>query len=206
MANRIENVVFDMGGVLMTFDGLRFSRAFTETEQDAQLLNQALFATTEWSLRDAGAVDDDTMAWAAMQRLPERLHDAVRRTMAGWTALSEPVPGMAEVALALKRGGAGLYVLSNAGMNIMDQLGRSPAARAFDGVVFSAQEHLMKPDVRIYRVLCERHGLAPEACLFIDDNALNAAAAERAGMAAYRFDGNAEALRAALAGYGFALS
>ena len=205
MASRIESVVFDMGGVLMTFDGLRFSRMFTESEEDARLLNQALFATTEWSLRDAGAIDDDTMAWAAMQRLPERLHDAVRRTMAGWTAYSEPVQGMSEVALELKQGGAKLYVLSNAGMNIMDQLGRSPAAPALDGVVFSAQERLMKPDVRIYRLLCERYSLVPETCLFVDDNALNVAAAQRAGMAAYRFDGNVAAFRNVLAGLGLKL-
>ena len=30
-----RNVVFDMGNVLMTFDGHEFSRAFTSSEEDA---------------------------------------------------------------------------------------------------------------------------------------------------------------------------
>ncbi len=203
---QIDTVVFDMGGVLMTFDGMAFSRAFTQTDQDARALNDALFASPEWPLRDAGAVDDETILFTASSRLPERLHPALERALAGWTALSEPIPGMAEVACALKRGGAKLYVLSNAGMNIADQLGRSPAYEAFDGVVFSAAERVMKPDARIYRALCERYGLDPGQCLFVDDNALNVAGAERVGMSAYRFDGNVGAFKDALAGYGLTLA
>lgn len=203
---QIANVIFDMGGVLMSFDGAYFSRSFTESEQDAELLNRALFGSGEWPLRDAGAVDDETIAFTAKSRLPERLHPALERALAGWTALSDPVPGMAEVVWALKRGGAGLYVLSNAGMNIEDQLRRSPAYEAFDGVVFSAAERVMKPDARLYRTLCDRYALDPQACLFVDDNALNVAGAERVGMSAYRFDGNVEAFKKALASYGLTLA
>ena len=38
----IENVVFDLGGVLMHFDPIGFSRLFTDTEEDAELICQAL--------------------------------------------------------------------------------------------------------------------------------------------------------------------
>ncbi len=57
----VENVVFDMGNVLMTFDGLLFSRAWAGSGDDAQLLNAALFARPEWALLDAGAISHDTM-------------------------------------------------------------------------------------------------------------------------------------------------
>lgn len=40
----IENVIFDMGNVLLRFDGMLFSRIFTKDEDDARLLNEALFA------------------------------------------------------------------------------------------------------------------------------------------------------------------
>ena len=40
----IENVIFDMGNVLLRFDGMLFSRIFTKDEGDARLLNEALFA------------------------------------------------------------------------------------------------------------------------------------------------------------------
>ena len=45
----IENVIFDMGNVLLRFDGMLFSRIFTKDEDDARLLNEALFAHPSWS-------------------------------------------------------------------------------------------------------------------------------------------------------------
>ena len=39
----IENVIFDMGNVLLRFDGMLFSRIFTKNEDDARLLDEALF-------------------------------------------------------------------------------------------------------------------------------------------------------------------
>ena len=42
MTSSIRNVIFDMGGVLMTFDSKRFATIFTDTEEDAELLDRAL--------------------------------------------------------------------------------------------------------------------------------------------------------------------
>ena len=51
MASR-RNIVFDMGNVLMTFDGHEFARAFTTNEADAQAIYEGLFGRVEWSLLD----------------------------------------------------------------------------------------------------------------------------------------------------------
>src|SRR5690606_1348373 len=64
-----------------------------------------------------------------------------------------------------------------------------PFLEQFDGVVVSGLERLVKPDPRIYRVFCERYGLAPEACVFIDDSEANIVAAEHFGMQAIHFTG-----------------
>ena len=42
-----RNIVFDMGNVLMTFDGHEFARAFTTNEADAQALYEGLFGRVE---------------------------------------------------------------------------------------------------------------------------------------------------------------
>ncbi len=44
----------------------------------------------------------------------------------------------------------------------MSCLGEWPFLEKFDGVIVSGLERLVKPDPRIYRVFCERYGLAPE--------------------------------------------
>ena len=51
-----------------------------------------------------------------------------------------------------------------------------------DGGVFSYQEHVIKPDERIYQILLERYALLPEETLFLDDNAENIAAAQKLGI------------------------
>ena len=84
-------VIFDVGNVLMTFDGRRFSRIFTDTEADAQLLYAALFDRPEWSLLDAGAISHDTMRRIAEAALPERLHPNLRACMDHWHEHSEPL-------------------------------------------------------------------------------------------------------------------
>lgn len=206
MADVIRNIVFDMGNVLLTFDGMRFSRIFTETEEDAELLNRALFASQAWALRDAGALDDETILFMAAHELPERLHPALERAFAGWRAYSEPIEEVNDIALAAHRAGYGVYVLSNAGMCFPRQIANAPARRVFDGLMWSAAEHIMKPDARIYRRFCEKFVLDPASCVFIDDNELNVLGAERIGMKGCFFTGDASELRASLESLGVKLS
>lgn len=194
MVSAIENVVFDMGNVLMTFDGRSFSRSFTDTEDDAALLHAALFGRTEWALLDAGAISHDTMRRVAENHLPERLVPNLHACLEGWPHLSRPIDGVCGLVPRLKDAGYGLYLLSNASTSIDRQLTHCPAYPLMDGRVVSGFERMMKPDPAIYLLLCSRYGLAPASCLFIDDNEDNCRGAEAAGMQAFHFTGDATPL------------
>jgi len=86
-------------------------------------------------------------------------------------------------------------ILSNAG---------SDARRSFTGVfgfdrlvdtlVISAEEGSAKPDEHIYRVALERLGVAPEETVFLDDLAVNVAAACKLGIHAVHFQDTRQAL------------
>lgn len=52
----------------------------------------------------------------------------------------------------------------------------------FDVVVDSSQVRMRKPDPAIFLLTCERLGLAPEECLFVDDLRCNVTAAADLGM------------------------
>ena len=54
--------------------------------------------------------------------------------------------------------------------------------RNFDLFLCSAQAGICKPDARIYRLACERLGVRPDQCLFMDDSAENTFAAGEVGM------------------------
>lgn len=55
---------------------------------------------------------------------------------------------------------------------------------------------MTKPDIRIYEIFLRRFGLKPEECLFIDDREDNAEGARAAGMQAFVFRNDFEAVRA----------
>lgn len=196
---KIKNVVFDMGNVLMLFDGPYFSAQFTDNEVDAAALQRALFGSPAWNLLDSGTISYDTMLHVARAHLDERLWPNLDACFAGWAAYSAPIEETNALAAELKREGYGIYLLSNAGTRIHDQLNHMPAWSLMDGAVVSGEERLMKPDPAIYQLLCERYGLLAEECLFVDDNADNCEGARVAGMRAVRYTGDVAAIREALA-------
>lgn len=76
--------------------------------------------------------------------------------------------------------------------NATDTLRRSlketyPIADAFDLIVVSAEERVMKPDHEIYLRTLRRLGRSAQEAVFIDDNRENVAAARDVGMAGVLF-------------------
>lgn len=196
MGKPVRNVIFDMGNVLMTFNGPYFASCFTDTPEDAALLNAALFGSPLWTLLDSGTIGHETMTRYAEHHLPERLHPNLHECLAHWPERSEAIADVNELGVRLKEEGLGVYVLSNASTRIMEQLGHAPVIPYVDGVVVSANERMMKPDPSIYQLLCERYDLDPAECLFVDDNEDNCIGARVAGMHAYHFTGDVAALEA----------
>ncbi len=61
---------------------------------------------------------------------------------------------------------------------------RSTFPELFDGVVISGDEGVHKPEPEIYALGCERVGLEPADCVFVDDLRENCEGAEAVGMTA----------------------
>ncbi len=74
-------------------------------------------------------------------------------------------------------------------------------AEVFGVTVVSGQEAMIKPDPRIFRLLCTRAGVAPRDCVFIDDGPHNVDGARAVGMDGIHFTGP-DALAAALSDRG----
>ena len=54
--------------------------------------------------------------------------------------------------------------------------------RLFDVIIESSKEGMRKPDPRIYRMACERVGVAPKAVVYLDDLGINLKPAREMGM------------------------
>ena len=187
----IQNIVFDMGGVLYRFEPDLPYREYPG--EDGKILYNAIFGSPNWRRQDLGEIDEDEMISLASARVPERLRPAVARIVR-WYELTGPVPGMAELAQELSEKGYALYLLSNVGFAFHKFRDLIPALRYCKGEFLSAEHGLLKPDTAIFHKFMTTFGLHAEECLFIDDMAPNIEGARSVGMEGIVFE-NAEQLR-----------
>lgn len=88
-----------------------------------------------------------------------------------------------------------LGLLSNAGANWLDDLFSQTQIDLFDAVALSYETGVTKPQPEAYRIIARRLEVAPEDCLFIDDQPAFCEAAEAVGMTALAYH-SVEKLRA----------
>lgn len=86
-------------------------------------------------------------------------------------------------------------ILSNAWHGAREVFGQKYGlGDVVDLMVISAEEGLMKPDPRIYRMALKRLGIRPEEAVFVDDMKRNVEGARAVGMWAVRFKDTEQAL------------
>lgn len=76
-----------------------------------------------------------------------------------------------------------LAIINNGmGITISQFKKRNNFGQFFDLFINSAEENINKPDPRIYLIACDRLGVKPEECVFIDDSERNVKGAKDVGM------------------------
>jgi 2-haloacid dehalogenase len=196
--------VFDLGGVFVDWNPMYLFRKLFDSEDEAQWFQDNV-CTLEWNLEfDAGHIYAEGIA-KLVSRFPKywreiKAYDARwRETFNGF------IDGTIAIHDELIAADSPTFAITNFSWEKwMTCLETWPFLEKFDGVVVSGLERFVKPDPRLYRVFCERYGLSPDACVFIDDNEANVVSARKFGMAGIHFTSPA-ALRAELISYGLPL-
>ena len=197
--------VFDLGGVFVEWDPMLLFRKLFDTEDEALWFHQEI-CTKDWNLEfDAGDIFSEGVA-----RLTTRFPKYWREIQAfdlRWEETVGPfIDGTIKIHDELIAAEVPTFAITNFSWEkFISRLPVWPFLEKFDGIVVSGLEHLVKPDPRIYRVFCERYGLAPQSCVFIDDSEPNVVAARKFGMQAIHFTGDTKALRKELIGLGLPL-
>ncbi len=191
----IQNIVFDMGKVLLHFDPDLFIRRIGVDGPDAALLRNQVFLSLEWAKMDRGSMTEAEACDSICARLPERLHRAVHALTDEWDRPILPVEGMEDLIRELKEAGYGIYLLSNASFRQHAYWPRVPGSQYFDGKLISADVRLVKPQPEIYRLLFDRFHLKPEECFFVDDSPANIEGACLCGMPGAVFHNDIAELR-----------
>lgn len=188
----IQAVIWDFGGVITTSP----FEAFNSFEAENGLPKDFI--------RSVNATNPQNNAWAQVESSSVSVDEFDRLFEEESGALGHPVSGrrvldmlsgavrprMVEVLKRCKQSFAVACITNN----INTGRGPSMAASAtrkqetervmalFDLIVESSVEGIRKPDPRIYQLTCDRLGVAPDACVFLDDLGINLKPARALGM------------------------
>ena len=205
----IEVVLFDFGGVLLTspFDAFAAYEAEVDLPQGTvRRINSTNPDDNAWARFERGQVDAEQFgrlfeAEAAAQgyivdaaRILEGLHGTLRPTM---------VEALRRCSDRLRTG-----MLTNNITPIDSQPFSDDVVEVvglFDEVIQSSVEGCRKPEPRIYEIACERLGVEPVACVFLDDLGINLKPARAMGMTTIKVVDPEEAIGELEAVVGFPL-
>ncbi|MFC5220022.1 HAD-IA family hydrolase [Streptomyces coerulescens] len=82
---------------------------------------------------------------------------------------------------------ASVALVSNGTTRLEQDLARQGLDTQADSVVNTARIGVAKPDPKVYRIAAESVGAPVDRCLFIDDTAVNVAAARQVSMTALHY-------------------
>ena len=192
----IRTILFDMGSVLVRFEPKEFIAKLGIEGPDALAIERELFRSADWVRLDRGVFTQRQAIEAVCARLPERLHAAVELLTLHWDAERPEVPGMYELVRELSEAGYELCLLTNASIRHHEYWPTFRYAPYFgERIMLSAEWKLMKPEREFYEKAVELLKFDPAASVFIDDQPVNAEAAERCGIPCIVFYNDVPLLR-----------
>jgi epoxide hydrolase-like predicted phosphatase len=178
---RYAGLLTDWGGVLTT-DLFASFRAFCELEglePDAvgQIFRRDAACRDLLIAFETGVVPEEDFELQFAPYLGVDAAGLIDRLFAG----SAPDHEMLEAVRRARAGGIRTGLVSNSWGT--RRYPRELLAELFDGVVISGEIGIRKPSPEIYALGAQSIGLAPEACVFVDDLPFNLAPAAELGMA-----------------------
>jgi putative hydrolase of the HAD superfamily len=202
MKDARELLLFDLGGVLLEYSGIRDIHGVLSEKLTREQTLALVQATSDiWSAFETGLLSPEAFAERFGAHWPLGVaHDVFLAEFESWSRAL--YPGAAELLDEL-RDAYRLAALSNTNAlhwrRNRDVLG---IPQLFERAFASHEVGLRKPSPEIYVHVLREMGVAPAEATFFDDLETNVEAARRVGMRGYRVEG-LDALRACLRENGY---
>jgi putative hydrolase of the HAD superfamily len=196
--DRIDLVLFDLGGVLIRPGGVAPMRALSGIDSDEALWTRWL--TCQWVRRfEAGQCTPAEFAAGMVDDWELELEPAAFLEEFGrWP--EPPFAGALELVDQVQERVPAAFLSNMNSLQWSANYEGIPLTEAFAFRFLSFELGLVKPDAAIFDAVAARLPVPRHRVLFLDDNAVNVEAAERAGFAAGHvrgLDAARDALRAA---------
>ena len=183
----IKNIIFDIGQVLKGWHPERIYKMYDKETADAVI--DAIWGTGYWFEMDRGVLSDREL-FEKMLACAPAYREQITYVYDHLEEISERMEYAIPWIHEMKDSGYRVYFLSNYSRHLRRQVPQTiDFLPLMDGGIFSSDVQLLKPDPRIYELLCRQYQLTPGECLFLDDSQENVDAAIRFGMHGIRFEG-----------------
>lgn len=180
----INTVIFDVGNVLIPWEVRKlYRKIFADEVQMEEFLTTTDFA--KWNVRqDEGypfalAIAEQETQYPQYKGKYQAYYDNYL------DSIGEPIKPMVELLYKLQKNNYRTLALTNFSLhffNIVRSLPQFKFLDDFEGIVISGVEGIVKPDIKIYELICSRYKVQPENALFIDDALQNIEGAQKAGL------------------------
>jgi 2-haloacid dehalogenase len=189
MMNKIDAIVFDLGGVLIDWNpNYVFDNVFENDEEKKKFFFENV-CTSDWNENQDAGYPIQKATEDLVAKHPE-WKEHIEAYYGRWEEmLGGPINESVEIFRQLKESGKyKLYALTNWSAELFPvALQRYEFLHWFDGRVVSGEEKMRKPFPEFYQLILNRFQLVPQETLFIDDNLRNVKAAEEIGIKSIRF-------------------
>lgn len=188
MSQKIDTIIFDLGGVLIDWNPRYLYRKIFKTEEEINWFLENI-CTSEWNdKQDAGRSFEE-----ATRELIEK-HPEYKDAIAAWyerwqETISGKIDGTVEILEQIKISGQyRLYALTNWSAETFPwALENFQFLRWFEGIVVSGVEKCRKPLPEFFQILFDRYDVDPSRAVFIDDNLANIKGANALGLKTITF-------------------
>jgi 2-haloacid dehalogenase len=200
----VKAVVFDIGGVLLDWNPRHLYRQLiADPAELAEFLGE--ICTPRWHLSHDLGADTEQSCRELAAAYPERADLIMAWSDRGEEMVAGQLDDTVAVLADVRAAGVRCLALSNMEPDRFAlRRSRYPFFGLLDGCVISGIEGVAKPDRKIFEILLSRYDLDPRATVFVDDAAVNVAAARALGIVAIRYSA-ASQLRADLRALGIAI-
>jgi 2-haloacid dehalogenase len=184
----IEAVVFDIGNVLIEWQPERYYDAKYGEKRRREMF--AAVDLHEMNDRiDRGAPFRETI-YAQAEKTPA-FGSEIRDWFDHWIEMASPeIPHSVHLLRTLRSKGVAVFALSNFGIeSFAFAQTRYPFLSEFDQQYISGHMGVTKPAAKIYQMLEQESGIAPDRLLFADDRLENIEAARARGWQGHLFEG-----------------
>lgn len=184
----MQNIIFDLGGVLITWDpDIVYKKYFSDKQKVQQFYQETGIHQVNAEM-DRGRPFQDALTELSTQ-FPH-YHEPIHLWQTQWSAMiAGPIPDSVKILKLLHNQGHPLYALTNwAAETFFPHIRyKYPFFELFQDIVVSGVERLIKPDPKIYQLLLHRNKLDPTNCIYIDDKPENLTPAQNLGMSTIKF-------------------